>query len=59
MSEGIGIDIPSPSDFVGANPTSREKVVHMLARTLQIRHRVGNRHQRWEFTLPHIHPHSC
>ena len=45
MSEGIGIDIPSPSDFVGANPTSREKVVHMLATALQVRHGISNGHQ--------------
>lgn len=46
MSEGIGIDIPSPSDFVGANPTSPEQVIDVLPRTLQVRHRVGDGHQR-------------
>lgn len=58
MSEGIRVNVPATPNFVRLYPSIREKVIDMLARTLQIGHRVGNRHERWEFSLPHNHPPS-
>lgn len=55
MSERVSVNVPATPDFVRLYPSIREKVIHMLPRALQVGHRVGNRHQRWEFTLPHSH----
>lgn len=46
MSEGIRINVPATPNFVGFDSTRREQVIDVLPRTLEIRHRVGNGHQR-------------
>lgn len=45
MSEGIGIDIPSPSDFVRLDTASSQQVIDVLTRTLEIRHGVRDSHE--------------
>lgn len=55
MSEGINIDVTATPNFVGFYPSRREKVIHVLSRALEIRHRVSDSHERWQFTLPHVH----
>lgn len=46
MSERVGVDIPSPSDFVRADTSSLQQVIDMLSGALEIRHGVGNGHER-------------
>ena len=46
MSEGIGVDVTATPDLISANPSSRDKVIHVLATALEIRHGVGNGHER-------------
>lgn len=46
MSEGINIDVTATPNFVGFYSSRREKVIHVLSRALEIRHRVSDGHQR-------------
>lgn len=46
MSEGIGVDVTATPNLISANPSSRDKVIHVLATALQVRHGVRDGHQR-------------
>lgn len=55
VSQRVRVDIPATPDLIGADTSSREQVIDMLPRTLEIRHRVGDGHQSRKFSLPHVH----
>lgn len=46
MSQRVRVDIPATPDLVGADASSREQVIDMLSGALEIRHGVGNGHER-------------
>lgn len=46
MSEGISVDIPSPSDFVGLDSSLREQVIDVLPTALEIGHGISDGHER-------------
>ena len=46
MSEGIRIDVPATPNLIGLDSTSREQVIDVLPRTLEIRHRIRDGHAR-------------
>lgn len=46
MSEGIRVNVPATPNFVRLYPSRRQKVIDMLARTLQVRHGIRDSHER-------------
>ena len=46
MSERISVDITPTPNFVRLNSPRREQVIDMLSGALEIRHGVGNGHER-------------
>lgn len=46
MSERVRVNVTPTPDFVGFYPSSRQKVIDMLATALQVRHGIRDGHQR-------------
>lgn len=49
MSKTIGVNVPASSHLVRFDSSTVDKVVDMLLRALQVRHRIRHSHQRGKF----------
>nr|WP_147346404.1 site-specific integrase [Bifidobacterium pseudocatenulatum] len=59
VSERIRVNVTPTPDLVRLDTASSQQVIDVLPGTLQVRHRVGNGHERRQLILPHNHPLPC
>lgn len=55
MSERVHVDVSTATNLIGLDSPRPEQVIYMLATALQVRHGVGDGHERGQFSSLHIH----